>query len=251
MKTRGFTLIEVLVSVTILTVLVLLLSTAFNHAIRMVHSAENNAEQLASSRAALDFMARDLSASLISDLTPFSITESSVQTIYGRPAPKLSFFSKMPFSTASTRREVYPVKYYLAETYDGTNQLQNSFTLYRVWVGQGEMDEVRDSLGSTNWIAQGEQSGDGFDDLGVALAKHVTRFDVVACCDGTTQADFVAATNRLHFIDLSVGVIASETAQQAELLDGAELLYFIEQHEQIFARRIWITAHDAHTYFAH
>ena len=90
-RAGGFTLLELLTALTITSMLVVMLFAAFNQASKAWTTAENRVETFTDARAALDFMAREISQTIVTNKISFLAQESTMTLGSINPVPTLHF----------------------------------------------------------------------------------------------------------------------------------------------------------------
>lgn len=126
---RGFTLLEVLVSVAILAIIMVCLYGAYTSNVATIKSARYAGEVSQTARIILDFMCRDLEGATVGSNSGF-IGEKI--EIGGREADQLMFatLSDMPSIERGASGDLKKVHYYLSENSDGEDLI-----LYRAAEG--------------------------------------------------------------------------------------------------------------------
>jgi prepilin-type N-terminal cleavage/methylation domain-containing protein len=131
----GFTLLELLVAISILTMLMGILFSIFNESTRAWTNAQKQVEAFREARAALHVISRDLQNAFISPQLPF-VFMNSVPGVSSEPGPSLFFVSSQPLSSQDSTdlSDLCAIGYYCAYTPNrgGTRaKLPFSYKLFR------------------------------------------------------------------------------------------------------------------------
>ena len=135
-KSPAFSLLELLVAVSVLSILLVILLNIVQGATNLWRTSENKVEAYREARAALQVISSDLRNTLASTNTNFFRTDLT-------NTPNLGFLTTLPLSSqnASSLSDVCTVGYFLK--YDNKSQLTNatgrqSYNLYRYFVESNE-----------------------------------------------------------------------------------------------------------------
>lgn len=199
-RPRGFTLIEVLVAMTILMLLVLMMTNMFSGASASANIGNDSAEVNTAGRATLNFMSMKLS-----------------QAIAGNAEPSSPSFNYWDFNlTGGSNASFYSVGDIIQSNrfyYDGSN------IIYCYGANQGVLiDNVKD----VKFYAY-----EDYDSLKMAQGAQVDPFN----CH---------LTNGLPFcFDIAIKLISSSDKKKAEQLSGASLDNFLVRNCRWFTTRVY------------
>lgn len=250
----AFTLIEILVSVTVLSMMILFLFSVFNLASQAWQSSEKKVDAFREARAALFVMRRDLSGIQVGTNLPMALNQTLVDNLgtTSKPADQLFFISSLSSAMqgGNVLGDLCSVGYYVGwgvnsfQT-NGTSISSKSYNLFRYfrpsdnnfsnltvfWTGfalPGSLQPANLKKIYENASTQ-PQSGDE------VLARNVVGFRIrpyywqtVVATNGTnistntvlfstntgTLQDAAVFTNRPAFMDVSMAVINYATAAQ-------------------------------------
>ncbi len=119
---RGFTLIEVLIAVAILSGLVFVLYSTFFVSRKAVSAVDDSLIRMQEARRALDGLKREIEASYFSADKPYTVFKIEDRDIYGSPASRLTFTSFSDGTPGLARAG------YFAEEADGRVSLKKSLS---------------------------------------------------------------------------------------------------------------------------
>jgi prepilin-type N-terminal cleavage/methylation domain-containing protein len=232
---RAFTLLELLVSVTILALLVILLFSIVEGATRLWRSSENRVDSYREARAALNVIASDLRSALITTDTNFFRINAVTYPGSGAPPNRsgsLFFITALPPDAQAPNRggsrsgndkksevpksELCAVGYFVA--YEKTSpdaSAERSFNLYRFF------------RNSNDTFEEGIKEGQPFEEVAIneptdVLARNITSFKIDAYTyaqDAETGEITVkpfaqsSDTPTPDFLDITLTAINHETAR--------------------------------------
>ena len=118
---RGFTLVELLVAVSVFTLLVLMLSTVFDQVSRTWMRGEGQIEQRRNVRALADFIAVELQAAMLPIEGASKVGQSNLQFVINPPAKQVpdeyrhadAFFWQAPLATETSFGEIAEIGYFV------------------------------------------------------------------------------------------------------------------------------------------
>lgn len=120
-KESAVTLLEVLIAVTIFTVIMATLYSSFFLSHKAVESVDGSLVRLQECRLVVDLLKREIEAALYSDDKPYSVFRVVDRDFYGRQA------SRMEFTAFSSQREGLSKITYTVEEQDGNLVLKKKF----------------------------------------------------------------------------------------------------------------------------
>ncbi|MEM6885618.1 MAG: type II secretion system protein [Verrucomicrobiota bacterium] len=234
-KQRAFSLIEILVSVAILTALMTMLFTIFNQGTNAWQSTERKMSAFREARAAFYYLKRDLSNMVVSSSVKWSFHEDT-STLFSEPdlppqahGDAIVFLTSTPLAGQNedeSKSDLCLVGYYLAYRQTSRSQPKKSYNLYRyfrssdpTWAASGSGATATQGLlafiqsGSNNLntlLYTPPTDSDGI------LAHNVINFEVQAYDQflqpytGLTSLN----TDKPEIIEISMTLFNQETAQK-------------------------------------
>lgn len=214
---RGFTLIELLAAIAVLAIMILFLGKVFNDSTRIWKLGNKKIESNNAGRAAIEFMARELTAALC-DRTLTLKMDSDADNYLNRQSDWISFVSTASEATRNTvgassftQREAKQVVYRVLK------MGKRDYTTHALVAHNLRSTKSIDCYKRTDWWT-------GFENVTTnnssVLAENVRNFEVfVYDQNGQLVADY---DSRNHgpplWIDIYLEVLAEEDAIKASLL---------------------------------
>lgn len=130
----AFTLVEVLIALAILSVVVVLLNSVLGGVARAWTAGEQQADQFATGRAALELMARELAQVVISPNLQF-VQNPPLPSGINQRTNSDTLFWQVP-SARTDSGDLAEVGYYLTETHDASHPGAEAYQLQRFYVPQ-------------------------------------------------------------------------------------------------------------------
>ncbi|MEM1158060.1 MAG: prepilin-type N-terminal cleavage/methylation domain-containing protein [Verrucomicrobiota bacterium] len=231
----GFSLVEILVSITILVALMTMLFTFFNQATSAWQSTEKKMSAFREARAAFFYLKRDLSNMVASSTVKWSFHEDT-STLFNEPdlppqanGDAIVFLTSTPAEGQNeneNKSDLCLVGYYLAYRQTSASQPNKSYNLYRyflssdpTWAAPGSAATPTSGLlafiqsGSTN-LSTLVYSPPGIND-GV-LAQNVINFDIQAYDQNLQPLTGLTTLNTVKpdVVEISMTLFNQETAQR-------------------------------------
>ncbi len=255
-KGSAFTLLELLISVSILAVILIFILSIFEQASRAWQMSEKRVDAFRESRAAVYVISQDLKNLHQGKTIPVSIDSSSI-SLSGQIAPTniasqfffiSSFPSHMQDDPDLDRAELCAVGYYLA--YSKTRQ---SYSLYRHFRSSSETYNninqfiTKGGISSENHLTNLFHGITIYGDGDSLLARNVIEFKLTPILDGNATASGMI-TNQILSIELTMKALNNETAMRLKSKEDWENWNpssfqkkedrFINQNVQEFVTRI-------------
>lgn len=249
-KQRGFTLLELVVSITILTLIALMISRIFSDSSRAVRQGRTQAMLDESARLILDAMATDISQALIRTNIPFRVSTVSVGD------------SLYCVSTAIRRgqddnpRDTAPVQFRSIQTQELEWSLNRRATFKYADGAASHTDTGRRELiKQSNTYRAPSIAVDGTRDFTEKLKdlSGITEQAMLSFLDFRINGDFDSnrsatalpqVADRPRYVDVILGLTSAADLRQAMRLysaQGADAASdFLEPREQIYTRRIFL-----------
>lgn len=232
-RRRGFSLVEVLAALTVLSVLMLLLGRLFADSSSAYRAGVGRMDMDGGARAALEFMARELAAAQVNDRVTMRVAVNPT-AVLGRSTDRITFLSlynKPEYRSGNPYREGMQVRY----TAVATAALPNQFFIARQVVEQEDSANYR-AYTDPNWTTV----FDGFGATGDKLVENVCGFRVLVT-DRTgavrTNYDSTAHPPPL-WADLYLEVLSAEDAKRVEVLTGAPREDYIQRKARRYTQRV-------------
>ncbi len=238
-KSQGFTLVELLVAMTVLTVLMVLLFGFFDQATKAWQSSEKTVDAFREARAALHYLKRDLQSMVVNDDIPWviyvdpQVVPADLGPIAANAPPQahgkvLFFISAQPPDAQNPlhgRGDLCSVGYYLNYT-PGQGQTGPGYKLYRYF----QSSDPTWSNAGFGLLPFLQASGNLFSPAATVndevIARNVTNFFVRAFDENNVSIPDLAggeaqgpSIRRPAYFEISLLALNSETATR---LDGRE-----------------------------
>jgi len=252
-KKNGFTLLEIMVSITLLALMALMISRVFNESTKAIERGRGDVTLDETARLLLDSLEQDISQALIRTNVAFKIypTARNGSLYFVSPAVRKQH--------DNIRRDMAPIRITSTPAATGTHSEWNrAFEVESADETSGSTEQTRFNLigHSDYYITNATQSVSEFGNVANATfigeytrpaGSEVEDHAVLTFLDITVNADPAwnynnssgqpdpASTPR--FVDISFGLISSAELKMAQQKDSAQ---HIENHERIFARRIFL-----------
>jgi prepilin-type N-terminal cleavage/methylation domain-containing protein len=230
---RGFTLIEILAAVVILAIIVTAMARIFADSTNAWRLGAKKIESNASGRAALDFIAQELSQAVVDPLLSMKL-KSNADSFLGKDSDRLYFVAMNQQAErrgSKSYRATMQVRYSVMVSPEATNR----YVLLR-HVDENWTDGAMNCYETTDWW-QG-MDGYGANALNAAvLADNVRNFEVwVYDRRGVARPDYDSTQHGPPlWIDLYVEVLAEEDATRAEYVAGD----FVERATRRYQLRVY------------
>lgn len=227
-RTRGFTLLEALVAMALMTIIILMVANMFRIVSDTWEIGTRQAELNTGGRAAVDLMASELSAAVAGRLD-----NGVVLPFYLTGGERLEFLAvnETPNGVSRTLRGVY-FKYESAD---------NAVSYWRETTTDNILSCYRDPPWTPSW---------GSSDILVEYVR-TARFTAypswadLAAGSGVTAYDSTAYTNRLPVcLDIALELLSREDWARAAQLGGAAQTEFIAEHARYYATRVFFPKRD-------
>ncbi len=230
---RGFSLVEVLAALSVLSILMLLLGRLFTDSSSAYRTGVGRMDMDGGARAGLEFMARELQAAQVNDLVTMRV-ETGI-TALGRATDRISFLSLYntpEYRNSNPYREGMQVRYSVLATTANPN---------RFFVGRHvvERENSGDYTAYTNttWytVFNGYQTS-----WANSLVENVCGFRVlVTDRTGVVRTNYDSTTHPPPlWVDLYLEVLSPEDAARVELLTGAAREDYIQQKCRRYTQRV-------------
>jgi prepilin-type N-terminal cleavage/methylation domain-containing protein len=204
-KSPAFSLLELLVAVSVLSILLVILLNIVQGATSLWRGSENKVEAYREARAALQVMASDLKSILPSTNTDFFRTNLT-------NTPNIGFLAALPISsqdTTSSKSDVCTVGYFLAygdKSLVAGNNGRQSYNLYRYFV---ESNQTFTNLSNPSTALTEKFNQDHFE----ILARNVVDFQTayfVTNSSGLTNWTQSAASPMPQVVEIKVTAVNNE-----------------------------------------
>jgi len=218
-QTLGFTLLEVLISMTILTFLVVILMSMVDSATKLWRQNENRVDSYREARAAANLIAADLASIAPTGNTNFfqiDTTASNVQSLSVPDTNNIFFLTAQPTSTQgesadNTRGNLCAVGYFLAKESGSGNSPRNLYRYFR-----NSSSTLEKCFPSPGNLIPDALSVSATDQYVEQLARNITSFRVKPFT--VTSAGLVAFDQTKHsmpdLLEVEFTALNNETAKQ-------------------------------------
>lgn len=224
MKKTAFTILELLVAMTLMSILLVLLLNMVDGATRLWRESENRVDSYREARAALGIMSRDLQNALAG---PTNANHFALNAFSQLPAEAIKdtnlaagcfFLSALPFKAQepSNKSDVCEVGYFLAfgKSSSASNSPVNTMNIYRyILSSDATFNALKSSAGGspfTNTLST-------LDPKVELLARNITRFAMRAyTLTNNTLAAFSVSTNTPlpDLVEISISAINQDAAKK-------------------------------------
>ncbi len=257
---RAFTILELLVAMTLMSILLVLLLNMVDGATKLWRESESRVDSYREARAALGIMSRDLQNALAGPTNsgqfllnaPAFAKLSSMGTLATNQGAALFFLAALPSKaqdTASNKSDVCQVGYFLAfgQSSSSSNSPVNTLNIYR-YILSSDPTFSRLTNGSTlfpdNLVTT--------DPRVELLARNITRFTVRAFSLGTNNSLVNFTTNSLpDLLEISISAVNQDASKKLgttvadfsawTATNSARYSNIIVPVEQTFTTRIKLT----------
>lgn len=224
----GFTLIEMLVAVTVLVVITLLLARIISQSTQVMTDGARQAAQNANARLALDFLAREFAQSGGDSNLPFQ-RKTGVLTTYGAfPCDDLRFatFNRILTNGVSQDREAVQVGYYVKDL--GSSGYYSLYRAEKTINPSGYGTSLRADFGAANEAE---------------LIRYVVEFRVV-CYDTNATATVMDSAEKKYlpvYADVYLAVLSEGDARRAHQLQltGGDFQAYVHRTAKRYHTRCW------------
>ena len=208
-RRRGFTLIELLAAMTVLALILVMLGQVFGGSTKAWTSGTRRMDQNIGARAALDFIARDLSGAIILNLPEGSGWQTSLR------------FLTLAETPDSTHREGRIVEY----------SLNSTNNIYRLMRSVATATNTINSAYASGTVPSGQGSSD-------CVAENIAAFQVMG--RGAVTVYGSASTNQIpRYVDIFLSILSDADAQQVSTLTSG-LQTFVEKSEKRYTTRVYL-----------
>lgn len=232
----GFSLIEVMAALTILSVMMIMLGQLFSNSSSAYRLGTGRADLDGAARAALDFMAREIGALQADQVLTMSVTTTS---LLGRTMNVIRFVS---LSNTPEVRSNNSYREGMQLCYTPLAQTNNS---NRVFLGRWGIEKENNAgyrcYTDTAWHTSafsGQQT-----QWANVLAENIALFKVHVYTRAGAYAaiPYTSDATRIPlWIDLYLELLTDEHATQAALLGGAERETFLQQKARRYTQRVFL-----------
>jgi prepilin-type N-terminal cleavage/methylation domain-containing protein len=247
---RGFTLLEIMVSMAILAILIVILSTMVDSSAKLWRQSENRVDSFREARAALNLIASDMqSIAFPKESNPkqprfFALNSGAELPGSASQSPEASslfFLSALPTSEQQAdenKSDLCTIGYFLAYDSPTLNQKDKSLNLYRFFRSSDKTDVV---LRGQDPIAANFTTGPSGEEV---LARNIVGFKIrgyiVDAITGTVT-DYPDATGTPpSYLDIELTAVNNEAAHhldsKAKLTDQGSSTY--RREARTFTTRI-------------
>ena len=249
-KQQGFTLLELIVSITILTLIALMLSRIFTESSRAVDQGRGQSLLDETARLMLDNMETDISQSLIRTNVPFRISTVSV----GDALYCISTAIRRRLET--NPRDTAPVQFRSIQTQKLEPSLNRRAAFKYASGATGTTDNARKNLIAQSDVYQatgmrliGEaQYTEALEELN-GITDHATLTFMDFRINSNSNSNWTATalptqTDMPRFIDVIIGLSSADDTRQAMRIHSAKgpaaAADYLERREHIYTRRIFL-----------
>lgn len=244
---RGFTLIEVMAAMAILSVLLLILTKIFNESTRAWSLGHSDSESNIAGRAVMEFVVRDLSQAFADEGVEFRL-RSDATTAYGEKSDVVQFVTLGADPDGSDdRRASGLAMYYLSEIKDANGDDTGRYRLMRSYQSDFTTSEMQDLYDPSNdWTSPPKFSRPQ------PVADNVTAFEMWAYRDPASAATGGSVPNYFSgnfdgnlpaWVDVYLEVLSEKDAVQASLFDPnsqkAKLDAFLDRRAKGYQARVY------------
>lgn len=243
---EGFTLLEIIVSITLLSLIALLIMRVFNESTKAVERSSDHVSLDETARVMLDMFEHDISQALIRNDVVLAIQHTDGNSALNFITPAVRKYNENILRDTSLMR--------ISSRHAANTSVWNRFLEVET-VEKSDTDALNETR---NLIKHSDYYGQritvenfGTDDkqtyavqLSQALTEEsgdhaaLTFLDFVINADPKWAYTNLASTkNRPRFIDVTIGLISSSELRSAVVRDDAG---YVEKKEQIYTRRIFI-----------
>ena len=232
--TTGFSLVEVLAAMTVLSVMVLLVSRLFTDSTNAWKAGMSRAENCLNARTSLEFMSRELSQALADDILTLVVETATQPDLYGtRASDAISFVSlnhlaECRDSGRNPYRDVQQIRYGVQDAGDGRY-------LLRRYVTENESVQYFSCYQTPTWWSSMSNAYPN------TIGENVARFKVYAFDSlGVYQPSYNSKTHGPPlWIDLVLQVLDARDAVRINTLSGGREDY-IRRRTQTFTTRVYL-----------
>ncbi len=235
-RSAGFSLIEVMAALTILSVMMIMLGQLFSDSSSAYRVGTGRADADGAARAALDFMAREIGSLQADQVLTMSVTTT---TLLGRTMDVIRFVS---LSNTPEIRSGTPYREGMEICYTPLAYTNNSNRVFLGrWVVEREDSASYTCYTSTTWHTSafsGQQTA-----WANSLAEDIANFKVHVYTRALAYAaiPYTSDTARLPlWIDLYLELLSPEHATQAALMTGADRESFLQQKARRYTQRVFL-----------
>ncbi len=269
---QGFTLLELLVATTILSLMLLFLFSVFDQSTKAWQAGERKIDAFREARAALFIIRRDLRSSLISDDSPMVYNQLAASIPFsGALAPpttgsNLFFLTRLPLNAqgSGNASDLCSAGYYVSwmRSAAGSDEAANfSYNLVRYFVPSGAPTATNGTVAHLlGFMAAGSPPTDltilfprvssTVSPENEVLARNIIKFDLIPFTEngsGLQPANPGALTETPRLVEITLTVVNNATA--AKLGDSqagwnpstSPLRRLIEENTQTFRARLALT----------
>lgn len=240
-RKAGFTLVELLASMTVLSILVVFIVNLTNNVTKTFHATNQEVEASVDGRAILDFLSREISTMvpLNSQAFPsFVISSSDPSTSYSDSC-RLDEI-RLIRNSKTEYRDLQGIRYYTRRNVNVISGVNvTNFTLMRGVISATSTE----AEGRLNNLVSGVISlaglgGNAFQNAQVA--EGISTFFV--------EPFYPNASDRIPaYVDIYLGLLSGRDLMRIRNLSGDDLVRYVEQNERVFTTRVSINNYRSMT----
>jgi len=236
-RSGGFSLIEVMAALTILSVMMIMLGQLFSNSSSAYRIGTGRSDMDGAARAALDFMAREIGSLQADSVLTMSVTTTN---LLGRSMDVIRFVSLSNTPEIRSGNRAYREGMELCYTPLAYTNNSNRVFLGR-WGIEREDSGSYTCYTSTTWHTSafsGQQTA-----WANSLAENISNFKVYVYTRAGSYAatPYTSDTARLPlWIDLYLELLSDEHATQAALLAGSDRNEFLKQKARRYTQRVFL-----------
>ncbi len=243
----GFTLIEVLAALTVLSVMVMLLGRLFNDSSKAWSTGTARADIDNAARSTFDFLSQEIGQAVVDDLIPLVVTSNATTNDLGLQSDAIRLVAlcnkaERRQTTSTTYRDSQALLYFVSEV--STNQTAG------LWRRTSEKFDIGGILAkayakNTSWLTDLSMTTATFDANVIApevirLKVSVTTTNVTATAQQTFTNGYDSETHGLPlWMDLYLELMSAQDVTRAALLTGAARSEYIRQKARRYSGRIF------------
>lgn len=240
---RGFSLIEVLAAMAVLSIIVLIVSKMFVDANQAWAIGTRRVEQDIQARSALEWMTRELATAMADGVLSMKVEPGGNTDYYGNVTTNITFTSKnhrAEYRSSNPYREVQQIRYML---FPLTNAPPYFYTLGRQ-VTENESVATYQCYVTSNWTANLNSYAKEWANV---IAEHVARFDVcVFITNSSSPTVPIPQPNydsTVHpppiWIDLALVTLDENDARKAANVSSGNRIAYIDRTAKRYVARAY------------
>ncbi|MDF7825579.1 prepilin-type N-terminal cleavage/methylation domain-containing protein [Pontiellaceae bacterium B12227] len=249
-RQQGFTLLELIVSITILTLIALMLSRIFTASSRAVNQGRGQSLLDETARLMLDTMETDISQALIRTNVPFRVDQISAKDALYCISPAIRRRQETnPRDTAPVQFRSVPRQQLIQELNlrarfeYATGATEPSNTARRKLIAQSDIyqAEALELIGDADYTEALEDLNGITDHAALTFMDFRINGDSGSNRSGT---DLPLATDLPRYLDVIIGLASARDVRQAMRIhsaqDASAAADYLEKRERIYTRRIFM-----------